>query len=193
MEQVDLMLQHVRAAARANRLANERLHTAIATLPSAAFHALRVSFFPSLAKTLNHILLIDRYYFESLKGSGATALRHYGAFVPADDLVSLRLRQRQSDEELIGFCDHLGQADLLRMVELHRTDRTDRDLLHRVLAHLAMHQTHHRGQAHAMLSSTEAKPPQLDEFLLASDAPSRVDDLQAAGWREQDLLAQEQL
>ena len=40
-----------------------------------------------------------------------------------------------------------------------------------------------------MLSSTEAKPPQLDEFLLASDARCRVADLEAAGWIERVLLA----
>ena len=34
-----LLLQHVRAAARANRLANERLHRAIEGLAAEAFHA----------------------------------------------------------------------------------------------------------------------------------------------------------
>ena len=57
-----------------------------------------------------------------------------------------------------------------------------------VLAHLAMHQTHHRGQAHAMLSGTTVAPPQLDEFLMPSDAPLRVADLQALGWTERDLF-----
>jgi uncharacterized damage-inducible protein DinB len=31
-----------------------------------------------------------------------------------------------------------------------------------VLAHLFNHQAHHRGQAHAMLASTEVAPPTLD-------------------------------
>ena len=46
-----------------------------------------------------------------------------------------------------------------------------------VLAHLFVHQIHHRGQAHAMLSDTDVAPPQLDEFFLAQDAPLRADDL----------------
>jgi uncharacterized damage-inducible protein DinB len=54
-----------------------------------------------------------------------------------------------------------------------------------VLAHLFMHQTHHRGQAHAMLAGTRVKPPQLDEFLMPSDAPFRVPDMAALGWREE--------
>jgi hypothetical protein len=35
-----------------------------------------------------------------------------------------------------------------------------------------------------MLSSTRVEPPQLDEFLLANDAPLRAPDLAALGWRE---------
>ncbi|TWO64922.1 damage-inducible protein DinB [Caenimonas sedimenti] len=185
---MSLMLQHVRAAARANRLANERLHVAIATLPAEAFHAPRAGFFPSLAKTLNHILVIDRYYLDSLLGQGPLARSGFYAFVPADDLASLRRRQREVDEELIVFCDRLDEAGLVQVVHIDRPDRVDRDLAHRVLAHLAMHQTHHRGQVHAMLSSAGVKPPQLDEFLMVSDAPFRVGDLAAAGWSEQDLL-----
>ena len=56
-----------------------------------------------------------------------------------------------------------------------------RERLDRVLAHLSMHQIHHRGQAHAMLSGTRVAPPQLDEFLLANDAPLRAADLAALG------------
>jgi uncharacterized damage-inducible protein DinB len=184
-----LLLQHVRAAARANRLANERLHRAIEGLAAEAFHAPRVGYFPSLAKTLNHILAVDRYYLDSLKGMGIAARSRCDAFVPADDLASLRCRQRELDDELIAFCDNLDEAGLVKLVDMVGADRVDRDEAHRVLAHLAMHQTHHRGQVHAMLSSTEAKPPQLDEFLLASDARCRVGDLEAAGWSERVLLA----
>ena len=38
-----------------------------------------------------------------------------------------------------------------------------------VLAHLFLHQVHHRGQAHAMLAGTRVPPPQLDEFFLDYD------------------------
>ena len=41
-----------------------------------------------------------------------------------------------------------------------------------------------------MLSGTSVKPPQLDEFLLASDGKFRVADLAALGWSEQTLLAE---
>ena len=56
------------------------------------------------------------------------------------------------------------------------------------VAHLLNHQVHHRGQAHAMLAGTDVKPPQLDEFLMPSDAPLRSADMAALGWREIDLF-----
>ncbi|MES2960433.1 MAG: damage-inducible protein DinB, partial [Pseudomonadota bacterium] len=46
------------------------------------------------------------------------------------------------------------------------------------------HQTHHRGQAHAMLAGTSIAPPQLDEFMLPSEAHLRTVDMAALGWRE---------
>ena len=63
-----------------------------------------------------------------------------------------------------------------------------RERVGHVLAHLAMHQTHHRGQLHAMLSGTAVAPPQLDEFLMPSDAPLRRAELAALGWTERDLF-----
>lgn len=42
-----------------------------------------------------------------------------------------------------------------------------------ILAHVFLHDIHHRGQVHAMLSGTSVKPPQLDEFLLDYDVKLR--------------------
>jgi uncharacterized damage-inducible protein DinB len=50
------------------------------------------------------------------------------------------------------------------------------------LSHLFVHQTHHRGQVHAMLSGTSQKPPQLDEYYLECDALYRGSDFNNMGW-----------
>jgi hypothetical protein len=39
------------------------------------------------------------------------------------------------------------------------------------------HGVHHRGQAHAMLVGTAVTPPQLDEFVMPSEAGLRVGDV----------------
>jgi uncharacterized damage-inducible protein DinB len=177
----------LRIQARANRLANHRLHAAMTALPEPAWLAPRVGFFGSLAATLNHILAVDLYYIGALWRDPGIE-QAYRAFVPAPSLAALAPRQRASDERLIAFCDGLaddGACDA--EVEMDRGSHVQRDRAGHVLAHLFMHQTHHRGQAHAMLSGTEIAPPQLDEFLMPSDAPLRAADMAALGWREPDV------
>ncbi|HSC00239.1 MAG TPA: DinB family protein, partial [Burkholderiaceae bacterium] len=94
-------------------------------------------------------------------------------------------RQAESDERLIAFCDRLDAAGLDAVVEMERADHVQRDRVAHVLAHLFNHQTHHRGQAHAMLSGTSVKPPQLDEFMMPSEAHLRAADMRSLGWSEQ--------
>ncbi|MDH5540092.1 MAG: hypothetical protein OEY03_11880 [Rhizobacter sp.] len=93
-------------------------------------------------------------------------------------------RQRASDERLIAFCDALDAAGCEAMVDMDRRTHVQRDRAAHVLAHLFMHQTHHRGQAHAMLSGTSIEPPQLDEFLMPSEGHLRVAEMAALGWDE---------
>jgi uncharacterized damage-inducible protein DinB len=103
---------------------------------------------------------------------------------PAQTLAELLPRQRASDERLIVFCNTLTDAGCDKVIAMDRGSHMQRDRAGHVLAHLFMHQTHHRGQAHAMLSGTAVAPPQLDEFLMPSDARFRADDMAALGWNE---------
>lgn len=172
--------------ARANRLANRRLLAAVAMLPDAEFHAPRTSFFPSLALTLNHILAVDGYYLAALHGD-ADMVRCWSAYVPAMTAAELAVRQDASDQRFIDFCAGLTPADDDRIIAFDRgagLAAGPREPLWRVLAHLVMHQTHHRGQAHAMLAGTAVKPPQLDDFILLGDGSQRVADMAALGWAE---------
>ncbi len=172
--------------ARANRLANHRLLGAVARLSAEDFHAPRTSFFPSLALTLNHVLNVDHYYIAALHGD-ATMRHIWAGYVPAQTAAELAARQAQSDERLIDFCAALQPGDEARIVAFDRgagIEAGPREPLGRVLAHLFMHQTHHRGQAHAMLAGTTVKPPQLDDFILLGDDKHRVEDMAALGWTE---------
>jgi uncharacterized damage-inducible protein DinB len=178
------LAEPLRIQARANRLANHRLHAAMAALTPDDFHAPRTGFFPSFAATLNHILSVDDYYIGALHGDSDVATK-YASFLPAANLAALAERQRASDERLIAYCDRLDDAGCQSAVAMDRGEgRIQRDLAMHVLSHLFMHQTHHRGQVHAMLSGTAVQPPQLDEFLMPSDAAFRTADMAALGWEE---------
>ena len=174
---------YLRIQARANRLANHRLHEAMRTLSRDDFHAPRTSFFPSLAQTLNHILEVDLFYVAVLYRE-ANSRAIFDRFVPADDLATLASRQAAIDERLIAFCTAMEAAACDTVVEIPRRDHTQRDRAAHLLAHLFNHQTHHRGQAHAMLAGTAVVPPQLDEFMLPSEAHLRAAEMAALGWSE---------
>ena len=165
----DRLVAHFSAMARNSAWANDRLLEACEALDAAAFAAPRVSFFPSLRRTLNHLYGVDVYYLDALEETG----RGLAAFDPDPDFAepaALRAAQAAADRRLIGFCDRLTAADLDRRVMVVRDpdgrpcERTDA-----LLAHLFQHQIHHRGQAHAMLAGTAVPPPQLDEFFLDFD------------------------
>ena len=184
------LLDPLRTSARANHLANRRLAQAVLSLSDAEFHAPRTSFFPSLAETLNHLLVVDIYYIDGMRGEADMEAR-YRAFVPCATAAEWARRQDDSDARLIVLCDTLTAAAVDHVVPLDRGDHIDRNAMGRTLAHLFMHQTHHRGQVHAMLAGTAVKPPQLDEFLLPADAVYRVADMAALGWSEQQLVGSE--
>lgn len=177
------LASYLRIQAHANRLANARLHAAMARLADAEFIASRTGFFPSLAGTLNHILAVDLYYVGALHGDRDLRTA-YHAFVPATSIGELVQRQAASDERLIAWCASLDAVGCERVIAMERRDHVQYERAAHVLAHLFMHQTHHRGQAHAMLSETSVEPPQLDEFLMPSEANLRREDMAALGWDE---------
>jgi len=177
----------LRTQARANRLANHRLHAAMAVLSEADFDAPRTGFFPSLSATLNHILLVDHYYLDCIEGRADARVRAL-SFTSRPTLAALAADQAASDQRFIALVEATDEQALDRIVEMPRADHVQREPLANVVAHLLNHQVHHRGQAHAMLSGTAVKPPQLDEFLMSSEAHLRGDDIAALGWQESDLF-----
>jgi uncharacterized damage-inducible protein DinB len=179
------VIEHLRAMARNNAWSNHRLLNACARLSSAEYTAERTSFFPSIRATLNHILLVDIFYIDSLEDMREAAVAHAEAFVPHEDFSSLDTAQRASDQRLLAFCDGLTEEKLAVPVVMKRPGReAPVERVEDVLTHLFVHQIHHRGQAHAMLSGTSVKPPQLDEFFMRDELALRRDELRALGLPE---------
>jgi uncharacterized damage-inducible protein DinB len=179
---------YLRIQAHANALSNHRLGQALLQLDAAAWQAPRTGFFPSLAGTLNHILAVDQYYIGALHGEPRLR-ENYAAFQPCAGAAEWLRRQRESDLRLVAWCNALDAAAIAAWVDMPRADHVQRDRAGHVLAHLFSHQTHHRGQAHAMLAGSAVAPPQLDEFMMPSEAHLRRADLQALGWDEAAVYA----
>lgn len=173
----------LRSMAYNNAWANHRLHAACAGLSQAEFEAERTGFFPSIQATLNHILIIDHFYVDALEG-GTLGPAAWANQIPCPTLAELRPAQAAVDRRLIAHGERLDEAGANRIVEVHRGSRVQRERADRLLLHLFQHQVHHRGQAHAMLSGTRVKPPQLDEFFSEDEAPLRAEEFAALGWTE---------
>jgi uncharacterized damage-inducible protein DinB len=178
-----------RAMAHNNAWANHRLLTACRVLTQADFEARRTGFFPSIRATLNHILIIDWFYVDGLEG-GWLGPKAWADPMPCATVPDLRREQVAVDARLVAVCDALTDASLGDAVRLNRDTRVQTERRDRLLLHLFQHQIHHRGQVHAMLSGTRVKPPQLDEFYSANEAPLRASEFVALGWTEETVWRQ---
>lgn len=178
------LLQTFRAFAYNNAWANHRLLGACAELTQDEIEAKCTGFFPSLQATLNHIYVVDLFYVDALEGGwlGPAAWENP---VPCPALAELSAAQASMDRRLIDVCNALTPAVLSGEVRINRGTSVQVERRDRLLMHLFQHQIHHRGQAHAMLSGTRIKPPQLDEFFSMADAPLRAPELAALGWTEE--------
>lgn len=182
------LLMH--AQARNNAWANHRLLQACLGLSQAEFEAARTGFFPSIRATLNHILVIDHFYVDALEG-GTLGPAAWAKAEPCATLAELLPAQAEVDRRLIAFCAALSDADMQRIIHVHRGARVQAERTDRLLLHMFQHQLHHRGQVHAMLSGTSIRPPQLDEFYSVAEAPLRAADFATLAWRENDLWTEQ--
>jgi uncharacterized damage-inducible protein DinB len=172
-------LHVVQRLAENNAWSNLRLHRACARLAQGDLHAERTSFFKTIARTLNHILIVDWFYVDALE-SGGRGRSVFDDEEPFDAMEPLARAQREVDARLVAYTRGLaGEAALDAPVRMERSDHVQVERAGDVLLHLSTHQIHHRGQVHAMLSGTRVEPPQLDEFFMSEELPLREEELRA--------------
>jgi uncharacterized damage-inducible protein DinB len=136
-----------------NAWCNERLYAAAAMLSDADYRADRGAFFKSVHGTLNHLLVGDRIWMRRFTGAGALPPSLDAMLV--DDFEALRAARRSEDVRISRYIDRLSEEDLAGVIR-YRTivnPQTIDQALAPALDHFFNHQTHHRGQAHALLSA----------------------------------------
>ena len=154
--------------ARYNAWANARLYGACAKLSEADYLKPRASFFGSIHATLNHLMVADRIWLGRIESrSEKLALNQilYG------DFTALHVARVAEDDRLIRVVDNIDPARLDQPLDyLNTRGERFRTPLRIVLGHLFNHQTHHRGQAHGLLSQTPVPPPELDLIFFVREA-----------------------
>src|SRR5436853_4935613 len=101
-----------------NAWANHRLLTACLGLSPEEFTAPRTGFFPSLRATLNHILIIDRFYIDAMEG-GSLGPAAWADQEPSQTAILLREAQSEMDRRLIAIVENLDSTGLNRVVNVH--------------------------------------------------------------------------
>jgi len=156
------MKAHFDMFARYNAWANGRIYEAAAGLADALYRADRGAAFKSLHGTLNHLLTADRIWLKRFTGEGEAPDRLDAILF--EQLADLATARAAEDRRLIAFVDTLDAARLAGTIRYRRVTSPEEieQPLTLALAHLFNHQTHHRGQAHAILTGLTGEAPPLD-------------------------------
>jgi uncharacterized damage-inducible protein DinB len=144
-----------------NRVANERLYQACAELSEEEYRRVRPVSFGSVHGLLNHMLLADTIWMARFEGEGSTTPPL--DTVLAEKFSELRTMRQDQDWRIEHYFGHLGPDFGQRRLQ-YRNSKGDpyTESAPVAAAHFFNHQTHHRGQVHAMLSLASVRPPSLD-------------------------------
>ncbi len=155
------MKAHFETFARYNAWANQRLYTAVAEVPDAQYHEDRGAFFGSVHGTLNHILVGDRAWLTRITGEGTPPASLDQ--ILCEGFATLRQARTAEDDRIVRVVGGMDEARLAGTLKYRNMRGEDMEQpLAQVLAHVFNHQTHHRGQAHTLLSQMGYEAPPLD-------------------------------
>lgn len=163
--------EYVRTMARYNMWQNRQLMAACKDVPDAVLRKERGAFFGSIMETLNHLLFGDTMWmsrFEPRITAPAEGTDHL-EFTPT--FAAWGLERVRLDEDIRAWADRVSGEDLKGDLSwysgiLKRDFQQNRSLC---VVHIFNHQTHHRGQVHAMMSAAGLTAPVTDLILMPKD------------------------
>jgi len=154
---------YLQRMARHNRWQNDSMYDATDSLSEAERRLDRGSFFKSIHATLSHILWADQIWMSRISDWDPPGTGISGSTTLYEDWSDLRAQRKVADRRFIAWADQMTQAeidgDLVYRDTTGAEQRRDRALC---LMQVFNHQTHHRGQVHAMLTAAGAKPDDTD-------------------------------
>ncbi len=163
-----ISVEFVRTMARYSLWQNRSMLAAADMLDDAARTAGRGAFFGSIAGTLSHLLWGDLVWMSRFDGGAKPAGGIAGSAALFPEWAAFKALRRETDARVLDWATGLGEADLAG--DLHWfSGALGRDVgkpMALLVVHFFNHQTHHRGQAHAMLTAAGARPEATDLFIL---------------------------
>jgi uncharacterized damage-inducible protein DinB len=162
---------YVRTMAAYNSEMNRRLYEPASRLSDAARKEDRRAFWGSLHRTLTHILFGDRAWMSRFAGWERPTMALKDSAGWCDDFDDLKQQRYEVDGRIVDWAAGVDQAwldqDLVWFSgAANREMSVPRGLL---VSHFFNHQTHHRGQAHALITAAGEKTDDTDLFLVVPE------------------------
>ncbi len=159
---------YVIAMANYNAWQNESLYRCASELNGAARRSDRGAFFKSIHATLNHILWADMSWMHRFAGTPAPEVGPAGSTTMYEKFSALKAKRAEVDGVIQKWAADLDpdwlKGDLHWYSGLLKKDVSKAKWV--LVTHFFNHQTHHRGQAHAMLTAAGTKPDDTDLMLM---------------------------
>ena len=159
---------YIRTMAAYNAEMNRRLFSAAARLSEEERRMPRGGFWGSIHGTLTHILWGDQQWMSRFDNwpKPSTPIKQSAQMI--DDFDELSVAREKADGDITLWAHKVGDAwlgeDLVWFSgAANREMRAPKGLL---VSHFFNHQTHHRGQVHAMLTAAGQETGDTDLFLL---------------------------
>jgi uncharacterized damage-inducible protein DinB len=158
----------VRTMAAYNAEMNRRLYGAAERLPDSARRLARGAFWGSIHGTLCHLLWGDQMWMSRFDGWPKPAVIQKDSATLIAEFDELRWARIEADDKITSWAHRvtpqwLGEELVWFSFSANRELRQPRSLL---VTHFFNHQTHHRGQAHALITAAGEKTGDTDLFLV---------------------------
>ena len=146
---------YVRGFSAYNSEMNRRLYAAAGRLSDDECKADRGAFFGSIHGTLNHLLWADQMWMSRFGGWAKPAVPGTESSRLYDDFTEMQTKRAEIDAGIEAWASELTEDGLAGEMTwfsgiAQREVTAPRSV---VLIHMFNHQTHHRGQAHALLTA----------------------------------------
>ncbi|MFW2541605.1 DinB family protein [Primorskyibacter sp. 2E107] len=133
----------------------------------------RKSFFGSILNTANHLLWGDRIWIARLTGGTAPAGSIADSTGLTQDATAWGVERFRTDGALLRWAERVLAVELTGPLSWYSgvQGRAVEKPLALCVSHMFNHQTHHRGQIHAMLTAAGYEAPVSDLIFMPDDGP----------------------
>jgi uncharacterized damage-inducible protein DinB len=162
---------YCRMMARYNAWQNEGLRRMLPEMADTALRRDRGAHFGSILATVNHILWADRVWLARLTGGEAPGGGIAGSVGLTPTAAVWGAERFRTDGAITRWAERLDALDLVGDLvwQSALTGGEARRPVAICVVHMFNHQTHHRGQVHAMLTAAGMTPGPTDLFLMPED------------------------